>query len=124
MLSLNRYEKVTCEIYGTQSTKLNLARHKKSCSAGTLNCTQCPNVSTKTQKDLKYHIAKKHSDSKPDVNFKCKLCYQEFPGFTALRQHKNTQHGTQIGSGTRNVDVEQIVGDVEDERFIEELRSR
>ena len=31
MPSLNRYEKVTCENSGTQTTKLNLARHKKSC---------------------------------------------------------------------------------------------
>ena len=29
----------------------------------------------------------------------------------------------QIGSGTKDVDVEHIVGDVEDHRFIEELRS-
>ena len=29
MPSLSRYEKVTCEKCGTQTTKLNLARHKK-----------------------------------------------------------------------------------------------
>ena len=51
------------------------------------------------------------------------FCYQEFPGFYALRQHRNTQHGSQIGSGTRDVDVEHIVGDVEDHRLREELRS-
>ena len=39
MPSLNRYEKVTCENCGTQTTKLNLARHNKSCSAGTLYFT-------------------------------------------------------------------------------------
>ena len=33
------------------------------------------------------------------------------------------QHGMQIGSATRDVDVEYIVGDVEDHRFREELRS-
>ena len=43
MPSLNRYEKVLCENCGTHTTKPNLARHKKSCSAGTLDCTQCPN---------------------------------------------------------------------------------
>ena len=57
MPSLNRYEKTTCENCGTQTTKLNLARHKKSCSAGTLYCTQCPKFSTKSQNDLIYHIA-------------------------------------------------------------------
>ena len=123
MPSLSRYEKVTCENCGTQTTKLNLARHKKSCSAGTLYCTQCPNFSTKSQKDLNYHFAKKHSALNSDVTFKCKLCYQEFPGFCALRQHRNTQHGMQIGFGTRDVDVEHIVGDVEDHRLRQELRS-
>ena len=73
MPSSNRYEKVKCENCGTQITKLNLARHK-SCPAGTLNSTQCPNFFTKSQNDLNYHIAKKHSAPKLDVTFKCKLC--------------------------------------------------
>ena len=123
MFSLNRIEKGTCENCGTQTTKPNLARRKMCCSAGTLYCTQCPKFSTKSQNDLNYHIAKKHSAPKPEVTFKCQLCYQEFPGFYALRQHRNNQHAMQIGSGTRNVDVEHIVGDVEDHRLREELRS-
>ena len=123
MPSLNRKEEITCETCGTQTTKPNLARHKKRCSAGKLYCTQCTNFSTKSQKDLNYHIAKKHSAPKPDVTFKCKLYYQEFTGFYALRQHRNTQHGMQIGSGTRDVDVEHIVGDVEEHRLRQELRS-
>ena len=123
MPSLNRNEKVTCENCGTQTTKLNLARHKKRCSVGTLYCTYCPNFSTMSQNDLNYHIAKKHSAPKPEVTFKCKLCFQEFLGFYALLQHRNTQHGMQIGSGTRDVDVEHIVGDVEDHSLREELRS-
>ena len=122
MPSLNRYEKVTCEI-GTQTTKLNLARHKKSCSAGTLHCSQCPNFFTKTQNALTYHIEKKHSVPKPDITFKCKLCYVEFPGFYALRQHRNTQHGSQMGFGANNINVEDIVGDVDDESLGEELES-
>ena len=85
-----------------------------------------PNVPISPQNpknDLNYHIAKKHSAPKSDVNFKCTLCYQEFPGFYALRQHRNTRDGMQIGSGTRDVDVEHIVGDVQDRRLREELRS-
>ena len=50
MPSLNRYEKVTCDNCGTQITKLNLARHKKSCSVGTLYCFQWPIFSTKSEK--------------------------------------------------------------------------
>ena len=121
--SLIRKGKVTCENCGNQTTRNNIVRHKKSCSAGTLYCPQCPNFFTKSQNDLKYHIAKKHSAPKSDVTFKCKVCFQDFPGFYALRQHRNTQHGMQIGSGTRDVDVEPLVGDVEDHSLREELRS-
>ena len=86
--SLNRYEKVTCDNCGTQTIKFNLARHKKSCSAGSLYCSHCPNFPTNSQKDLKYHIAKMHSAPKANVTFKGKLCYQEFPGFYGLSQHR------------------------------------
>ena len=123
MLSLYRHEKVTCENCGTQTTRLNLERQKRSCSAGTLYCTQCPNFSTISQNDLNYHIAKKHSAPKPVVTFKCKFCCQEFPGFYALRQHKNTQHGTQFRFGASNIAVEDIVGDVDDQSLREELES-
>ena len=70
MLSLNGYEKVTCDKCGTQTTKLNLACDKKSCSACTLNCSQCLNFFTISQNDLNYHIAKKHNAPKPDITFK------------------------------------------------------
>ena len=123
MFSLIRKEKVTCEDRGTHTTRNNIIRHEKRCSGGTLYCIQCPNFSTKSENDLNYHNAKKLSPPKRDVTFRCKLCYQEFPGFYALRQHRNTQHGMQMGSGTRDVDVEHIVGDVEDHRLREELLS-
>ena len=121
MPSSNRYEKIKWENCGTQTTKLNLARHKKSCSAGILFCTQCLNFSTKSQIDLIHHIAKKHSVPKPDVTIKRKFCYQEFPGNYVLRQHRNTQDGKQIGSRTRDVDVVHLVGNVEDHRLREEF---
>ena len=121
MPSLNRYEKVTCENCGTQTTKLSLARHKKRCSAGTLYCSHCPNFLTKSQNDLNYHIAKKHSVPRPSKTYNCKHCHAEFPGFYALRQHKDTQHGPQMGFGTNNTDVEDIVGDVDDQSLREEL---
>ena len=123
MPSLIRKEIITSENCGTQTKRNNIVRHRKRCSVGTLYCTHCPNFSTKSQKDLKYHIAKKHSAPKPEVTFKCKLCSQEMPGFYALRQRRNTQNGMQIGSGTRDVDMAHIVGDVEDHKLREELRS-
>ena len=116
-------KKITCENCAVQITKYNLARHKKSCSAGTLYCSKCPNFSTKSIDDLIYHIAKQHSAAGPSKTYKCKLCYAEFPGFYALRQHKNTQHGKQIGFGASNNDVEDIVGDVDNQSLREELQS-
>ena len=123
MPSLNRNEKVTRENCGVQITKLKLARHKKSCSAGILYCTQCPNFFTESKDDLNYHIAKQHSAAGPSKTYKCTPCHAEFPGFYALRQHKNTQHGTQIGFGASNIDVKDIVGDVDDQGWREELQS-
>ena len=58
MPSLNRYEKVMFENCGTQTTKHNLASHRKRCSVGTLLCIQSPNFFTKPQNDLKKHVAK------------------------------------------------------------------
>ena len=121
MPSLNRNKKVRCENCGTQITKPNLARHKKCCSVRTLYCTQCPNFSTLSQDDLNYHIAKKQSVPRPSIRYMCKLCHAEFPGFYALRQHKNTQQGTQIGFGASNIDVKDIVGDVDDQSLREDL---
>ena len=119
---VNPKRKVTSETFGTQTTRNKIVRHKKSCSAGTLYCTHCPHFSTKSQNDLKYDIGKKHSSPKPDITCKCKLCYQEFPGFYALRQHRNPQHGMQIRPRRRDVDVDNIVREVEDQSLREELR--
>ena len=105
------------------SYKKQYCTTQKRGSAGTLYCTQCPNFSTLSQDDLNCHIAKQHSVAGPTKTYKCKLCHAEFPGLYALRQHKNTQHGTQIGFGASNFDVEDIVGDVADQSLREELQS-
>ena len=123
MPSLVRKEKVACEHCGTQVKRINLSRHKKRCSAGTLYCTQCPNFSTLSQDELNYHITRKHSVPRLSITYKCKLCHAEFPGFYAFRQHKNTHPGPQIGFGVSNIDVEDIVGDVDDQKLKEELES-
>ena len=72
---------------------------------------------------MNYHVAKQHSAAGPSKTYKCRLCHAEFPGFYALRQHKNSQHGTQIGFGASNIDVEDIVEDVDDQSLREELQS-
>ena len=119
--ALDRSVKVTCENCGTLVTKINLSRHKLCCSGGTLYCPKCPNFSTKLRDDLNYHIAKQHSAAGPSKTYNCKLCHAEFPGFYALRQHRNFQHGKQIGFGASNIDVEDIVGDVDDQSLREQL---
>ena len=123
MPALDRNVKVTCENCGTSETKYHLFCHKSRCSVGALYCTQCPNFSTKSRDDLNYHIAKQHSAAGPSKTYKCNLCHAEFPGFYALRQHKNTQHGKQIGFAASNIDVEDIMGDVDDQSLREELQS-
>ena len=122
MPALDRNDKVTCGNCGTSVTKKHLSRHKKSCSAGRLYCPKCPNSFIKSRDDLNYHIAKQHSAAGPSKTYTCKLCHADFAGFYALRQHKSIQHGTQIGFGGNNIDVEDIVGDV-DQSLREELQS-
>ena len=116
-------KKVACEHCGTQVTRNNFVCHKKRCSAGTLYCSQCPHFSTLSQDDLNYHIAKQHSVARPSKTYKCKLCQAEFHGSYAVRQHKNAQHGTQIGFGASKIDAEDILGDVDDQSLREELQS-
>ena len=108
---------------GTSVTKYNLSRHKSRCGGGALYCPKCPNFYTKSRDGLNYHIAKKHSVPRPSKTYKCKLCHAEFPNFYALRQHKNSQQGTQIGFGANNINVEYIVGAVDDQSLREELIS-
>ena len=123
MPSVNGYEKVTCGNCGTQTAQLNLG---VTCRVVLLVRFIVPNVPISQKnhkKNLIYHIAKKHRAPKLDVTFKCKLWCQDFPGVYASRQHRNTQYGMQIGSRTRDVDVEHIVGEVEDHMLRENLRS-
>ena len=112
-----------CGNCGKSVTKINLSRHKSRCSGGALYCPKRPNFSSKSKEDLNHHIANKHSVPRPSITYKCKHCHADFPGFYALRQHRNTQHGTKIGFGANNIDVEDIVGAVDDQSLREEFES-
>ena len=79
------------------------------------------NFSTTSRVSLSYHIAKKHSAPKPAVTFKCKRCYQEFPGSYALRQQKNTQYAFLIKETV--VDRDDFIHKVDDTNLKEKLRS-
>ena len=64
---------------------------------------------TKSQNDQNYHIAKKHSASKPDYTSKCNRCSQEFPGFYAninietLNTESKRIKNKRCGCGTNSV---------------------
>ena len=107
MPALDRSVKVTCGKCGTSVTKKHLSRHKLRCSGGTLYCATCPNFSTKSRDDLNYHIAKKHRTLRAKKTHKCKICFKEFSGFYALRQHKTSQHGLQ--TKTVELDVSNLL---------------
>ena len=79
------------------------------------------NLSNTLQHDLNYQIGKKHSAPKPDVNFKCTLCYQKFLAFYVFRRHKNSQHGFSINTST--VDPDDSINEGLDANVKEELRS-
>ena len=105
MPALDQNVQVTCGNCGTSVTKKNLSRHKSSCSGGTLYCPQCPNFSTKSRDDLNFHIAKKHATPQVKTTHKCKICFKEFSGFYALRQHKTSEHGVQMKSPESDVNT-------------------
>ena len=94
--------KVTCENCGTQITKLNLARHKKSYSARTFYCTHCVNFFTESRAEKYSHIAK------------------YVHGFYKWREHKRKEHGALRSSEGRNVDVAHVMGDVDVKSLKEE----
>ena len=119
MPALDRNQKVACPNCGTKVSKQNLSVHRKSCSVGTLFCSQCPNFSTKSQNDLNYHIAKKHGTSKPKTTHTCKVCKEEFAGFYALRQHKSKMHGLNL----KKADSSPLVDDIHDDSLKDELRA-
>ena len=57
-----------------------------------------PNFSTESRDDLNYHSAKKLTTPRVKTTHKCKICFKEFSGFYALRQHKTSEHGIQMKS--------------------------
>ena len=121
MLSIKRNEKVTCKNRGRQTTTPKLVRLKNRCSTGTIYCTKCPNVSTTSQADLKYHIPKKHPRVRSKNIHQCNICLDDFSGFCPLRKHRNSQHGIPIR--TSNFDMNTPVGGRGDAELKQEINS-
>ena len=58
-------------------------------------------LSQLNQENLKifeYHFAMKQNALKHDDTLKNKLCYEDYPGSQASRQHWNTRHGFPVDS--------------------------
>ena len=109
MPALDRNVKAACGNCGFSVTKKHLSRQKSSCTGGTLYCANFPNFSTNSRDDLNYHIAKKHATPRAKNTHKCKNCFKQFSGFYALRQHKRSEHGTQMKSA--EFDVNNVLED-------------
>ena len=82
-------------------------------------CPKCPNFSTKSRDDLRYHIAEKHSAAGPRNNHTCKECSIEFPSFYSLRHHKQRYHTAETTSSGEKAEMQSLV-DAGDEKSLEE----
>ena len=71
-------------------------------------------------RNLNYHIAKKHATPRVKNTHKCSICFKDFSGFYALRQHKTSEHGLQMKS--TEFDVENLFGE-DDAELKEELQA-
>ena len=122
MHSLNRKEKVICENCGTKTT-LNLAHHKKRCSAGSHACSSCASFSAKSRAGVKYHISKKHSIANARIVHRFKVYDKHFHSFFNWREHKRKENEAQRNSGTQNVIVAHVMGDVDYNSLKEEMET-
>ena len=120
MPGVNRNEKTTCENWGTQTTKRNIVWFKSRCSVGSLTCLSCINFSTKSRAEMNYHIGKKHSKGAARVVHKGKICDKDCHSSYSRREHKRKEHGAQRFSWAQNVDVEHVMGDVDDKSLKED----
>ena len=112
-------EEVACEHGGTRVTRINISRQKKRFSIGTPMSQFFNIVPGKFESSFRQEI----QCSKAFNNLEMSIMSRSYPVFFALCQHNNTQHGTQIGFGASNIDVEDMVGDVDDQSLGEEVES-
>ena len=123
MPALDRNVKVTCENCGSSVTNQKISRHKLRCSGGTLYCPKCPNFSTKSGDDLNYLIAKKHRVQDLQKRTGVDFVMQHLPVFMLYVNKKTFNMEHKLGLERANFDVEDIVGDVDDQSLREESQS-
>ena len=108
---------------GTQTTRLDLARHKKRCSAGWLTCFSFTKFQAESRAEVNFPNAKKHSKATARVAHECKKCDKAFQSVYLMQEHKQMEHGEQRSSGTQNGDVTQLMGGVDLNCLNEELET-
>ena len=74
MPPLYRNQQTICNYCGNKVKKVNLSRHKKSCTSGTKSCPQCPNFFCKTQIENDHHTATTHAKTSMTAKTKCNIC--------------------------------------------------
>ena len=89
MPALNRNEKVKC---GQEYRRADNARHQKRCAKGVVSCPECK-YSTYNQKEMSYHMAKKHAQPSSKQSTVFSSCEQEFSSYYSLQQHRRKEHG-------------------------------
>ena len=83
---------------------------------------QMPQLLNKFPNRLELSYSQKNTASQKHVGtFKCKRCYQEFPGFYDLLSNKNSCHGFPIM--TANVEQDDIINELDDMNLKQELSS-
>ena len=120
--SFNRKDIVTCDNCEKQTTRVTFARRKRSCSFGKLHCPKCLNISTCSQADINFHIAKKRSLSQSKNVNNCHFCHQFFADFCCLRLHKQNVHNVQGLLESIKVEATEMAGATTDESLSEKLQ--
>ena len=114
MCSLNCNEKVTCEIFGTQTMQKNISRQKRRFSTGTLYCTYYPSFKfSKTSETVcNYDVAKKHSRLRAKKHVQVKILLGTTFGSDSLPKQRSSQHRSPIK--TSNLDMDTLLEDSDD----------
>ena len=125
MPAKERHLQISCGKCGKSIVKYHIARHRKTCSSGTLYCKKrnC-NFATKNSAELSYHIAKSHGSKKRNTLNKCVVCQRDFPSFYSLQLHRRKIHQVNTKVGSLNTTrVREIIDELNEdsEKLKEEL---
>ena len=86
MFCLNRNENIACENCGTETTKWNIARHKKRCSVGTILLQATSDFSKTSQTDLNYlEKQKKQPSVRANNTYNVKFVWRKFCPLSATK---------------------------------------